>query len=61
MTQSTPVPTPPRPGPPRTAATETAEALAQLDTLTDRPLAEHVAVFTAVHDALAARLTASES
>ncbi|MEE6286036.1 hypothetical protein V2J52_00025 [Georgenia sp. MJ173] len=61
MSHSAPGPTAPRPGPPVTAESSAAAALEQLDTLTDRPLGEHVAVFTAVHDALAGRLSAAEN
>lgn len=70
MTQHGSVPTPavpappvpgPRPGPPPAAGAAASEALARLDTLAERPLTEHVTVFTAVHDALAARLAATES
>lgn len=66
MTQDRPVPaapapSAPRPGPPPAAGAAASEALARLDTLGERPLAEHVTVFTAVHDALAARLAATES
>lgn len=73
MRQDRPVPTPvvpappvpapsaPRPGPPPAAGAAVTDALATLESLADRPLAEHVTVFTAVHDALAARLAATES
>lgn len=36
------------------------DALDTLDTLVDRPVHEHVAVFAAVHDALQSRLAATE-
>jgi len=35
--------------------------LAELETLADRPLAEHVSVLDAVHRALAAQLSSAES
>lgn len=56
-----PAPSAPRPGPQPAAGAAVTEALATLESLADRPLAEHVTVFTAVHDALAARLAATES
>lgn len=47
---------------PDDAASERAleAALDALDTLVDRPVHEHVAVFAAVHDALQSRLAATE-
>ena len=63
MSQHNPGTPAPRPDPPRAVAAETevAEALAELETLDARPPAEHVAVLTAAHDALAAQLSAAES
>jgi hypothetical protein len=43
------------------ARREVTDALAELDRLADRPLAEHVAVFERVHTALGAALAASRS
>jgi len=58
---SSALPGPPRPVDPRTVRGPTTEqavdaALAALDGLDDRPLAEHVAVFEQVHVALGAAL-----
>ncbi len=54
---STPVPAAPRPGPPRPTAPRADDpALAPLEGLDELPVAEHVARFEAVHDALRARL-----
>jgi len=58
---SSALPGPPRPVDPRTVRGPTTEqavdaALAVLDGLDDRPLAEHVAVFEQVHVALGAAL-----
>ncbi|WP_413450454.1 hypothetical protein AA0Y32_07275 [Georgenia phoenicis] len=54
-----PRPAPPRPGPP--AAPQPVPELAELETLAERPLSEHVTVLDAVHRALAAQLSAAES
>lgn len=54
-----PRPAPPRPGP--AAPPEPVPELAELETLADRPLAEHVTVLDAVHRALAAQLSSAES
>jgi len=43
------------------ARREVTDALAELDRLADRPLAEHVAVFERVHTALGEALAASRS
>lgn len=59
MSNSAPDPTP-RPAPPRTPATEIDGALQRLEGLHEQPLAEQVAIFTAVHDALAGQLSAAE-
>lgn len=61
---STATPQPPRPQPPRPGpgpAPQTVPELAELETLADRPLAEHVTVLDAVHRALAAQLAGAES
>jgi hypothetical protein len=50
-----PLPGPPRPAqprPPRDASDDVARAIAGLDGLADRPLAEHVEAFERVHAAL---------
>ncbi len=52
-------PQPPRPGP--APAPQPVAELAELDTLAERPLAEHVTVLDAVHRALAAQLSSAES
>ncbi|WP_324653557.1 hypothetical protein [Georgenia sp. H159] len=52
-------PRPPVPGPP--SAPQPVPDLAELETLADRPLVEHVAVLDAVHRALAAQLSSAES
>jgi len=54
-----PRPAPPRPDP--STAPEAVPELAELETLADRPLAEHVTVLDAVHRALAAQLSSAES
>jgi len=53
------LPQPPRPGP--AAPPQPVPELAELETLTDRPLAEHVTVLDSVHRALAAQLSSAES
>ncbi|WP_251304883.1 hypothetical protein [Georgenia satyanarayanai] len=53
-----PRPAPPRPGP---TAPQPVPELAQLETLAERPLGEHVTVLDAVHRALTAQLSAAES
>ncbi len=52
-------PQPPRPGP--APAPQPVAELAELDTLAERPLAEHVTVLDAVHRALAAQLSSADS
>jgi len=54
-----PRPAPPRPGP--DAPPAPVPELAELETLADRPLAEHVTVLDTVHRALAAQLSSAES
>lgn len=52
-------PQPPVPGPP--SVPQPVPELAELETLAERPLAEHVTVLDAVHRALAAQLSSAES
>jgi hypothetical protein len=54
-----PRPAPPPPGP--SAAPQPVPELAELDTLAERPLPEHVTVLDAVHRALASQLSAAET
>lgn len=61
MEDATPTPTPgtvarPSPGATPTAAAHVGVTVEELGRLGDLPVAEHVAVFEAVHDSLRARL-----
>ncbi|HLV03225.1 hypothetical protein [uncultured Georgenia sp.] len=56
-----PRPTPRPPGPGPQAAPRPVPELAELETLAQRPLSEHVAVLDAVHRALAAQLSSADS
>ncbi len=58
---SGPRPTPRPPGPAPDAPPRPVPELAELETLAERPLAEHVTVLDAVHRALAAQLSSAES